>query len=110
VDGYLHPDFSLVAETLRRQIARNAVDGTINPDDIDEAEFERHLQTVALPDPDLIIRTSGEQRLSNFLLWQSAYSELVFIPTLWPDFTREHLENAITVFQGRERRYGGSGS
>ena len=64
---------------------------------------------VPAPDVDLVIRTSGEQRLSNFLLWQSAYSELVFVPTLWPDFTLEHLEQAIGEFKRRERRYGGTG-
>ena len=63
-----------------------------------------------LPDPDLVIRTSGEQRLSNFLLWQSAYTELVFVPTLWPDFTLEHLDQAIGEFRRRERRYGGARS
>lgn len=93
-----------------RKLAQNTLDGTLEPEEIDEAEFARHLQTTALPDPDLIIRTSGEQRLSNFLLWQSAYSELIFIPTLWPDFSREHLERAIAEFQGRERRYGGTGN
>ena len=61
--------------------------------------FQRHLQTRDLPDLDLVIRTSGEQRLSNFLLWQSAYTELVFVPTLWPDFTLEHLDQAIGEFQ-----------
>jgi undecaprenyl diphosphate synthase len=67
----------------------------------------RHLDAPDLPDPDLIIRTSGEQRLSNFLLWQAAYSELVFVPTYWPDFDRATLEGAITEFRRRERRFGG---
>jgi undecaprenyl diphosphate synthase len=65
------------------------------------------LDTADLPDPDLIIRTSGEQRLSNFLLWQAAYSELVFVPTYWPDFDRATLEGAIAEFRRRERRFGG---
>ena len=66
-----------------------------------------HLDTADLPDPDLIIRTSGEQRLSNFLLWQAAYSELVFVPTYWPDFDRSTLEGAIAEYRRRERRFGG---
>ena len=66
-----------------------------------------HLDTADLPDPDLIIRTSGEQRLSNFLLWQAAYSELVFVPTYWPDFDRTTLESAIAEYRRRERRFGG---
>jgi len=66
-----------------------------------------YLDAPDLPDPDLIIRTSGEQRLSNFLLWQAAYSELVFVPTYWPDFDRAALENAITEYRRRERRFGG---
>jgi undecaprenyl diphosphate synthase len=66
-----------------------------------------YLDAPDLPDPDLIIRTSGEQRLSNFLLWQAAYSELVFVPTYWPDFDRAALESAITEYHRRERRFGG---
>jgi undecaprenyl diphosphate synthase len=92
-----------------RAVARAARDGTLDPDTLDERTFARLLQTRELPDPDLIIRTSGEQRLSNFLLWQSAYSELVFVPTFWPDFKRPDLEEAIREFQRRERRYGGGG-
>jgi undecaprenyl diphosphate synthase len=69
--------------------------------------FSRFLDAPDIPDPDLIIRTSGEQRLSNFLLWQSAYSELVFVPTYWPDFDRTVLETAIREYQQRERRFGG---
>ena len=68
--------------------------------------FARHLETADVPDPDLVIRTSGEKRVSNFLLWQLAYSELIFIDTLWPDFTRADLEEAIREFHRRERRYG----
>ncbi len=66
--------------------------------------------TSGLPEPDLLIRTSGEQRLSNFLLWQLAYAEFVFLPVLWPDFDRQHLEEAIAAFRGRDRRYGGVGT
>jgi undecaprenyl diphosphate synthase len=69
--------------------------------------FERFLDAPDIPDPDVIIRTSGEQRLSNFLLWQAAYSELVFVPTYWPDFDRAALESAIREYQQRERRFGG---
>ena len=74
---------------------------------IDDAVFESRLFTAGCPDPDLLIRTSGEQRLSNFLLWQAAYSELVFVPTYWPDFDRTTLEAAIREYQQRERRFGG---
>ena len=96
-------------EILRatRSLARQVAAGEIKADDIDEARFERELLTAGLPDPDLLIRTSGEQRISNFLLWQSAYTELVFVDTLWPDFGKEHLEQAIAEFRRRERRYGG---
>jgi undecaprenyl diphosphate synthase len=91
-----------------RQVAKDAVAGRVDPDDIDEDRFAHHLDTAGIPDPDLLIRTSGEQRLSNFLLWQMAYSELVFIPELWPDFTEDHLDDAIGEFHRRERRYGAS--
>ncbi|HXC11968.1 MAG TPA: isoprenyl transferase [Stellaceae bacterium] len=87
-------------------IAAQAVEGSLAVDAIDEDCFARHLFTVGLPDPDLLIRTSGEQRISNFLLWQCAYSELVFTKTLWPDFGKSDLERAIDEFRGRERRYG----
>jgi undecaprenyl diphosphate synthase len=76
---------------------------------VDEAEFERHLYTAGLPDPDLLIRTSGEMRLSNFLLWQIAYTEIYVTERLWPDFSRTDLYEAIVAFQKRERRYGGLG-
>ena len=76
---------------------------------VDEAEFGRHLYTAGLPDPDLLIRTSGEMRLSNFLLWQIAYTEIYVTETLWPDFSRTDLYEAIVAFQKRERRYGGLG-
>ena len=93
-----------------RRIAEQVRDGVLDADTLSEETFQRHLQTRDLPDLDLVIRTSGEQRLSNFLLWQSAYTELVFVPTLWPDFTLEHLDQAIDEFQRRERRYGGARS
>jgi len=92
-----------------RRLAAEAAAGHLNPDDIDAAMFARHLETADIPDPDLVIRTSGEQRLSNFLLWQSAYAELAFVDTLWPDFGRPQLAAAVAEFQRRERRYGGSG-
>ena len=74
---------------------------------IDDAVFESRLFTAVCPDPDLLIRTSGEQRLSNFLLWQCAYSELVFVPIYWPDFDRQALDEAVAVYRQRERRFGG---
>jgi len=98
-------------EILRatRNLARQVAAGEIAADRIDEATFERELLTAGVPDPDLLIRTSGEQRISNFLLWQCAYAELVFVDTLWPDFGKDHLEQAIAEFRRRERRYGGVG-
>ncbi len=93
-----------------RNLARKAATGEIKADEIDEAMFERELQTAGVPDPDLLIRTSGEQRISNFLLWQCAYAELVFVDTLWPDFDKGHLDHAVAEFRRRERRYGGVGS
>ena len=89
-----------------RRIAEAAAAGRLHVGDIDEALFARYLLTAGMPDPDLVIRTSGEQRLSNFLLWQTAYSEFVFIDTLWPDFAKADLERALSEFHGRERRYG----
>ena len=74
---------------------------------VDEEEFSKHLYTAGMPDPDVIIRTSGENRLSNFLTWQSAYSEIVLTPVYWPDFTPEEYEACIVQFQSRDRRYGG---
>ena len=90
-----------------KRLAEQVVAGTLLPADIDTDRLGRLLDAPDLPDPDLIIRTSGEQRLSNFLLWQSAYSELVFVPTYWPDFDRTTLETAIREYQQRERRFGG---
>ncbi|WP_245704647.1 polyprenyl diphosphate synthase [Belnapia rosea] len=87
-------------------IAAAAREGRLDPDAIDEASFARHLFTADMPDPDLIIRTSGEQRLSNFLLWQAAYAEFVFQDVLWPDYGAEHLARALRDFGRRERRFG----
>lgn len=93
-----------------KHLAEEALAGRLAPDSIDGAMFEAALDTRGLPDPDLIVRTSGEQRLSNFLLWQGAYAELVFVPVPWPDFDRHHLESAIAEFTGRQRRFGGLGA
>ncbi|MBN9540607.1 MAG: di-trans,poly-cis-decaprenylcistransferase [Alphaproteobacteria bacterium 65-37] len=92
-----------------RNLAQRVAAGELTAGDIDESSFERELLTAGVPDPDLLIRTSGEQRISNFLLWQCAYAELVFVDTLWPDFGKEHLEQAVAEFRRRERRYGGVG-
>ena len=92
--------------TAARQLALDAAGGEIDPDTIDEDTLNARLFTRDIPDPDLIVRTSGEQRLSNFLLWQAAYAELVFTDVFWPDFSREELENSIAEFGRRERRYG----
>ena len=90
-----------------RELARAAADGRLDPETITPELFAQRLFTSALPEPDLLIRTSGEHRLSNFLLWQSAYAELLFVDTLWPDFGREALQKAIENFTARDRRYGG---
>ena len=90
-----------------RKLATKAVSGEIEPASIDEEALGSHLQTHGLPELDLLIRTSGEVRLSNFLLWQAAYAELVFTPTLWPDFDEAELVKAIEEFAARERRFGG---
>lgn len=89
-----------------RQIAQQVKDGQINIDQIDEQLFASKLTTANIPDPELMIRTSGEHRISNYLLWQMAYTELYFTETLWPDFRREHLYEAIVNYQKRERRFG----
>ena len=81
--------------------------GKLAVSEITERSFERYLDTHDIPDPDLLIRPSGEQRLSNFLLWQAAYSELYFTDVLWPDFSKEELLRAIAVYQSRNRRFGG---
>jgi undecaprenyl diphosphate synthase len=90
-----------------RRLAQQVEQGLIKPADITMARLAGVLDAPDIPEPDLVIRTSGEQRLSNFLLWQSAYSELVFVPTYWPDFDRAVLEAAIREYQQRERRFGG---
>jgi undecaprenyl diphosphate synthase len=90
-----------------RRVAELVAAGKLAPGDITADMIGRHLDAPDLPDPDLIIRTSGEQRLSNFLMWQSAYSELVFVPAYWPDFERATLENAVAEYRRRERRFGG---
>jgi undecaprenyl diphosphate synthase len=89
-----------------RTLAQEAVAGRLDPGAINETLFETCLTTAGMPDPDLLIRTSGEKRISNFLLWQSAYAELFFADTLWPDFDRHHLEEAIVEFNRRQRRFG----
>jgi len=90
------------------QIAADVASGRLKPGGITEKTIQRHLLTAELPDVDLFVRSSGEQRASNFLLWQSAYAEFVFLDTLWPDFTRRDLWEAIEIYLGRERRYGGA--
>ena len=89
-----------------QEIARGVAAGRINPERVDERMLRRHLYAPDMPDPDLLVRTSGEHRISNYLLWQLAYSELHFTDVLWPDFRREHLFGAIEEFQRRERRFG----
>ncbi len=92
-----------------RLFAEQAAKGEIDPNDIDEDSLAAHLYTAGVPDPDLLIRTSGEKRISNFLIWQMAYTELMFLDVLWPDFSRTDLEAAINEFHRRERRYGAVG-
>lgn len=90
-----------------RTIARAVADKTLDPEEITPESFGAFLDTACMPDPDLVIRTSGEQRLSNFLMWQCAYSELVFTPCFWPDFNADQLAEAIETYAARDRRYGG---
>ncbi|UZF93851.1 isoprenyl transferase [Bosea sp. NBC_00550] len=90
-----------------RRLAADAVAGRIDPAEIDEALITRSLDTHDLPDPELVIRTSGETRISNFLLWQAAYAEFVFAPVMWPDFDRAAFEDALAQYRRRERRFGG---
>ena len=90
-----------------KQMCKDCKDGAIEIEQIDEALFEKYLDTSDIPDPDLMIRTSGEQRLSNYLLWQLAYSEFYFTDVLWTDFSKEELVKAIEYYNGRDRRYGG---
>jgi undecaprenyl diphosphate synthase len=89
-----------------KTLAREVQLGQRSLDSIDETAFGQALYTHSMPDPDLVIRTSGEQRISNYLLWQISYAELIFMPVLWPDFSREHLEEALSQFAARERRMG----
>jgi undecaprenyl diphosphate synthase len=89
-----------------RALAREAASGALDPEEIDETAVSQRLYTAGCPDPDLLIRTSGEQRISNFLLWQVAYAELYISPRLWPDFTRQDLFEAVREFQTRDRRFG----
>lgn len=90
-----------------QELVRDSIEGKVNVDDITEELFSEYLMTKSLPDPDLLIRTSGEVRISNFMLWQIAYTELWFSNVFWPDFTEEHLLEAILDFQRRGRRFGG---
>jgi undecaprenyl diphosphate synthase len=89
-----------------KQLAREVKQGQIAPEEINEQLFSRYLETAGVPDPELLIRTSGEMRVSNFLLWQIAYTEIYITPTLWPDFRKEDLYEAIVSYQKRERRFG----
>jgi undecaprenyl diphosphate synthase len=95
-----------IARTMIR-LAREVQAGALRPEDITPSLINERLDTAGIPDPDLIIRTSGEERLSNFLLWQAAYSEFVFVPEYWPDFTRELFYAAIEKYASRDRRFGG---
>ena len=93
-----------------RKLAGLVASGQISPDEIDAVALDRQLDTQGIPDPDLVIRTSGEERLSNFLLWQAAYAELLFVPELWPDFTRDVFYAALDTYGRRDRRFGGVGA
>ncbi len=95
-----------VARATKR-LAMDVASGRLHPDDVDEETLPKYLDTYVLPDPDLVIRTSGEARISNFLLWQSAYAEYEFIDTLWPDFTKEEFARLCASYGGRDRRFGG---
>jgi undecaprenyl diphosphate synthase len=99
------------AEIVRaaQRLARAAQAGELSIEEIDEQAFQSRLFTADIPDPDLVVRTSGEKRISNFLLWQCAYSEFVFMDTLWPDFSGDDLKTAIAEFSNRKRRYGAAG-
>jgi len=91
-------------------LAEEVAAGHLQPDQVNEASFAHHLYTADIPDPDLLIRTSGEQRISNFLLWQCAYTEFVFVDTLWPDFSAQDFEDSVREYQRRERRFGTAGA
>lgn len=90
-----------------KKLAQDAVEGKVSLDRVDERSFRKYLYNPEIPDPDLVIRTSGEVRVSNFLIWEGAYSEYVFTPVLWPDFSRKTLWAAVREYQRRERRFGG---
>ena len=96
-------------EILRaaRRFAADCAAGTRKPEELDEAVFSGYLDSAGIPDPELIIRPSGEQRLSNFLLWQCAYAEFYYTDTLWPDFGEAEIDKAIAAYQSRDRRFGG---
>lgn len=94
-----------ITETFKK-MAQKVVEGTLDVESIDATTISQHLYSADYPDPDLVIRTGGEYRLSNFLMWQSAYSELYFTPTLWPDFDKESLKEALDVYANRNRRFG----
>jgi undecaprenyl diphosphate synthase len=94
-----------VARATKR-LAQDVADGRLDPADVGEETLPKYLDTCVLPDPDLVIRTSGEARISNFLLWQSAYAEYEFIDTLWPDFTDEIFTKLVKSYAGRDRRFG----
>lgn len=96
-----------IADAARR-VAREVAEGRLSADEVDEKAFAQRLSTAGAPPPDLIVRPSGEQRLSNFLLWEAAYAELVFQDVLWPDYGPEHLKAALAEYHRRERRYGGT--
>ena len=89
-----------------KKLAKQVQAGELNPEDITQEQFDGALDTAGIPEPDLLIRTCGEQRISNFLLWQLAYTEFYFTPTAWPDFTKEELEKAVAAYNKRDRRYG----
>src|SRR5262245_44707189 len=95
-----------IVEAARR-VAEDVANGTLKPEGVNRETFASYLATAGIPDTDLVIRTSGERRLSNFLIWQTAYAEFVFTDTLWPDFSKAHLLAAVREFQGRDRRFGG---
>lgn len=92
-----------------RSLACRAAEGSLNPDEINDATFSQALSTRDMPDPDLLIRTGGDMRLSNYMLWECAYTELIFSPTYWPDFSKEEFVAAISEFQHRQRRFGLTG-
>lgn len=105
---YLAVDYSSRAEIAGavREMAKEVAQGTLRAEDIDPATISRHLYAPEAPDPDLVIRTGGEQRLSNFMLWQSAYAEFYFTDTMWPDFRETHFKEALAEYATRDRRFG----